>query len=434
MPWNDTSKSADKPGPWDRPAGEPAPETREKARLRPTSVDASRPPPSPWTGQAPRTPRRPFSGGPRKPAGAPGAHGPGLDDLVRQLRDRLSLATLRRSGRGVRLGVAAGAALGLLAGWLASGLYIVQSGEVAVVTRFGALQGVVGPGLHYHPPAPIGSAHRLSLQSVNRADLGSSDPNDSAGRLMTRDGDLLGVAYEVRWRVADPRRYVFGVADPQAALRQAARAGMRQAVSVSSLADLLGARHDAVGPRAAVLTQAALDLAGAGIRVEGIDVRDVEPPAVAEAAFHDLSGAVEDAQAARRDADTYRARTLADARADAAKAVQTSQGYRDQEVSEARGEAARFALIDAQYRKAPEVTRERLYTETMERVLHDTPKVVIQAPGAQVVLPPEAFRQKPPPTPAPAATAPQTAAPGAGVADAAAGQDGGSGSIRPTAP
>lgn len=417
MPWKDASKPGDQPGPWDTP-GEVAPGRVEDVPSR--RPEPSAPAASPWDAGRPETPpsssRRTERGKPPRPVIPPPARGPDLDELGRQLRLRLAGSALRPSGRRGWLGILGGAAVGLLAGWMASGTFLVRPGQVALVTRWGEPTAQLGPGLHYHWPAPIGASHSVSLGTVNRLDLGSGDPSDATGPLLTREGDLLGVAYTVEWRVADLRRYLSAAADPRATVGAAAREGMRQAVGATPVADLLSASRGGVAERAARRMQAALDRVGAGVSVVGVDIREVQAPDAAQGALHDLSAAADDADLARRDGDAYRARVLAEAHADAAKMVQASQGYRDQEVSEAKGEAERFTRVDAEYRKAPGVTRDRLYTETMERLLHGTPKIIVQLPkgaAAQINLPPDALRPKPAEAPSASAPPPANAAQGA---------------------
>ena len=414
MPWNDTSKSADNPGPWDPPS------TEERGLPEPQGT-GSRPPPSasPWGDPAPEParpePRRRTPAKPPRPSAPPPARGPHLDQLGRELRARLSRVAHRSATPRLRLAITLGLAAGLVAGWAASGVYVVGQDQTAVVTRFGAQVQKVGPGVHYHLPAPFEATRMLPLETVSRLDLGSADADDASARILTRDDAMMAPAYTVLWRVTDPSRYLRAAADPDALLRAAAQAAMRQAIGEATLAELLSGDRGGVASRAALHLQAALDRAGAGVRIEGVQVRDMQPPAAAQAALHEVSAAGAEAQAGLRGAEAYRDRVVAEAKGDAAKAVQASQGYRDQEISEARGEATRFGLVDRAYRRYPDVTRERLYIETMERVLHATRKVVVQTPqgGASVVLPPEAFRTRPEPT-APMAGAGQ--APDAGPA------------------
>ncbi|WP_174301138.1 FtsH protease activity modulator HflK [Caulobacter sp. S45] len=327
---------------------------------------------------------------------------------------------LQPSGQGLRAGVVVGL-LGVLAiAWGLSGLYEVGADQSGMVTRFGAFVDETGPGLHYHLPAPIEAVRTLPVGGVNRLDLSAEgDGTDGVGLMLTQDGQPAEVSFSLQWRIVDPYKYLFLSGDPRAALRQEAAEAMRQAVAQSSFTDLTAYSRGGAPARATALLQAALRRDDLGLSATGLQIRDVEPPAGAQAGFHDMAAAREDAQMTARDVGGYRDRVLAAARGDAAKTVQASQSYRDQEVSEARGEAERFALVDAQYRKAPDVTRERLYTETMERVLHNTSKVIVQTPkgfSGQIVLPPELFRSKPPEPPAPAQPQGQAGQPAAPAA------------------
>ena len=350
--------------------------------------------------------------------------GPHLDDLIRQARAGLARVMLKSSGRGVRKSVVTGL-LGVVAiAWGLSGIYEVGPDEAGMVIRFGAFVAETGPGVHYHLPAPIEAVRRLPIGSVNRLDLAAGgDDAGGLGSMATQDHQLAEVSFSVQWRITDPYKYLFQAGDPQAALRQDAAAAMRQAVGQTPFAEVVAAGHGGASARAAALLRASLRHDDLGVSASSLQIGDVEPPAGAQAGFHDMAEAREDARIASRDVGAYRDRVLAAAGGDAAKAAQASQGYRDLEVSEARGEAERFALVDAQYRKAPDVTRERLYTEMMERVLHNTRKVIVQTPkgfSGQIVLPPELFRARPTEQSASPAPSQGPAAPAPSTADAAA--------------
>ena len=416
MPWNDASKPPHKPGPWDAATDETGggEAAADKTRGRPRDAAGPKPSRSPWKREGERLPSREMRRAVREAppeAAAPPPRGPHLDELNRQLRERLAKAFMRPGERRVRRSVLAGGLGVLAAAWALSGLYAVQADQTAVVTRFGAVVGRDGPGLRYHLPYPFESVRRLSVGRVEQVDLGAGAADGAGGRMLTHDGDLVDLSYVVQWRIADPLAYLAGLADPQASLRAAAASAMQDAVGRLSLGELLAADRDGAGPRAVALMQAALDREHAGIKVVGVEVRDVTPPDAAQAGFRALATARDDADASARQAQAYAARIAVDARADANKLVQASQGYRDQEVSEARGEADRFTQIDAQYRKAPQVTRDRLYTETMERVLHSANKVIVQTSkdaSTQIVLPPDVFRPKPSDAQPPAAAVPSS--------------------------
>jgi membrane protease subunit HflK len=217
---------------------------------------------------------------------------------------------------------------------------------------------------------------------------------------------LADLTYAVRWRIADPVAYLLHVADPQNALKLAAEASMRQAVGGATLADVAGADHGRLQRRVAGSIQQRLNHLGAGIAVIGVTIRAVGLPPDVQAAETDVTVAREEAQAAIADAEAYRARTLAAAKAGAAKTLIEAQSYRDQTLQEAQGAAARFEQLDAAYRKAPGVTKDRLYFETVQGVLSRAHTIILDpAKGVTVTLPPELLHAAPPShAPAPSAT------------------------------
>ena len=376
--------------------------------------------------------RRPDPKGEARPRPAPAKRtpatpllppGPTLDELTRELRARFARTFGGRNGRGLRPGVIAGlVAVGTL-GWAASGLYVVQADQTAVVTRFGAVVGESGPGLGWRAPWPIGRVRIVSVAHAHELEIGgaAADQNPADGLMLTGDGQVTDVDFTARWRVVDPRRYLFSVADPQATVRTAALNAMRQAVAGTAMAQMASAGRTALQAQAAVRMQHTLDSYGAGVKVSDVQIRSVSPPPEVVGAYREAAGASQDAEAAANDADAYRDRTLADARGDAVKVVQDAQGYSDQIVREAQGQAQHFDALEAQYRRAPALTRQRLYLETMEQVLAHARKLVLDLPKgstAPIQLPPDLFRSgtgvvatpppqtTPPTTPPTGATAP----------------------------
>lgn len=401
MPWNDNRT----PGPWSSSSGDgqTPPDPADKAPggkgsgARPDAPKADDG--DPWREEPPRLNReRPdhspdHSNEARRTQGPP-PRGPHLDELSRLLKDRLTQAL--RQGRnhhvGPRLlGAVAAAALGV---WTLSGFYRVEAGQQAAVMRLGAFAGLTGPGVGYHLPFPFGWARKVSLTAVERLDIGGAgaDESPSGGQMLTRDGDLAEMAYSVQWRVSDAAKYLFGLNDPDAAVKRAAESAMSAAVGQASLAEAMDSGRARLEQTAQGLMQAELDRLGAGISVVEVQVRDVQPPQAVAPAYRDAGAARQDADAGVSDAEAYRTRMVGEAKAEAARVTQAAEGYRDQEVAEATGEASRFDQVDEQYRRAPGVTRQRMYIETMEHVLRASNKVVVDAKGqSTVVLPPELF-------------------------------------------
>jgi membrane protease subunit HflK len=222
---------------------------------------------------------------------------------------------------------------------------------------------VLGPGLALSWPWPLGSAHVVDVTSVRHLPL---PDGDGEHLLLTRDGGLVDLAYDVRWRIRDLRRHDLGLADPDALLERAADTAMRASVAGSDFSAIMGAGRAGLGRRAAQRLQALLNRDQAGIVIDGVDIRRLDPPA--------------------RFADTLRAVTAA--RNDAATEATQAQSWSRQLIVHAQGEAGAFDKVYAQYRQSPDVTRRQMYYATMERVLSQSDKVIVDAPGTVTALPP----------------------------------------------
>ena len=369
MPWNDASK----PGPWGaRP---------------PQGGDDDKPQPREPKPERPRGPR-----GPRRPAG-------GAGDWSRDIGARFSEFLREPGGGPIRpraIAILAGG-VGLL--WLLSGVYMVQPNQQGVVTTFGAFSRTDGSGLRYHLPFPIERAQLLSVTSQQSLDVGGSAEQDAPEEslMLTGDENIIDLDFSVQWRVSDAPGYLFNIRDQQGALKAVAESSMREVVGKTPLQAILTTGRGRVQDQTAELMQRVLDAYGAGVRVVEVQIRSANPPQQVIAAYQDLARANQDAQAAINEGNTYRNRVINEAKGDAAKRVLDAQAYREQLVLEAQGEASRFNQIHEQYRRAPGVTRERLYIETMQRVLARSNKVVVDAKGASapIILPPDAFRPRP---------------------------------------
>jgi membrane protease subunit HflK len=286
-----------------------------------------------------------------------------------------------------------GALVGFAAGWAVSGVYEVRPDEQAVVTRLGAVAAVTGPGLHAHLPWPLEQAQILAVARINTLTLGGAAEDGAQGLTATADGNVAALTYAVQWRIADPVAYLFHVSDPQGALKLTAEAAIRQAVGSAPLAALMGPDRAPLRRRVAAAIQQRLNRLGAGIAVTGVVIQGVSLPPDVQAAAADVVIARQDAQAGIADAQAYRARILTEAKAAAAKTLIEAQSYRDQTLAEAQGAAARFDELDAAYRKAPGVTKDRLYFETLQSVLSRAHTVVLDAgKGVTFTLPPELLR------------------------------------------
>jgi len=355
MPWNDNAG----PGPW----GSPPPNDGKKDGDRPRSDD-----PRPTGGSKP-------PGGPPSPVD--------VNALIERLNQRLrqTFGGPRRR-RAFVLSAAAVAAL-----WALSGSYVVQPDEQAVVSTFGAFSRTASPGLRYHLPFPIETVEKVSVTSLQRIDIGgvagATLPDESL--MLTGDGNIVDLSFSVQYRIADPAKYLFTLREPDAAIKAVAESAMREVIGKTALQPILTTARGQVQDQAGSLTQAILDRYQAGVFIDGVQIRAANPPPPVIAAFQDVTAAGQNAES-----------NANIARGEAAKVVQAARGYSAQVVREASGEASRFNQVYDQYKLAPAVTRERLYIETMERVLASSNKVVVDSKGASapIILPPDAFRPR----------------------------------------
>ncbi|MBL8773958.1 MAG: FtsH protease activity modulator HflK [Phenylobacterium sp.] len=381
MPWNDNAN----PGPWGSP----------------NNNDDRR-----------DGPRRPQGGGPRRPGG------PDFNRGFEQLNERLRGMFGGDGGPPNRrlLSLIGG---GIVAVWVASGFYLVQPNEQAVVLTFGSYSRIESPGPRYHLPFPIERVEKVPVTSLKRTDVGgaASAGGEAAAEslMLTGDEQIVDVDFSVTWRIADPARYLFATRDPEAAVKAVAESAMREVVGRTELQPIISTGRGQVQRQTAEVMQRALDGWGAGISIVEVQIRAANPPPEVVAAFRDVQSAEQDADSAVNEANTYRNRVVNEAKGDAARITQAAMGYREQAVREAQGEAARFNQIYTEYRRAPGVTRDRLYIESMQRILQSSNKVVIDAKGATapIILPPDVFRPRdaavaPAPQPQPPAPAAAT--------------------------
>jgi membrane protease subunit HflK len=376
MPWNDNAN----PGPW---GGAPGGGDGDPGARRPG-------------GRGP--------GGPGRPDGPD--FGAGWALLRRRMRQ-----TLTGPG-GVRPGVI-GAVVGVtFALWAASGLYVVAPNEQGVVTTFGAYTRSSPPGLRYHLPFPVEDVELVGVTSLNKVDIGGARPGEAPQEslMLTGDQDIVDLNFTVFWRVSNPAQYLFATRNPKDAVRAVAESAMREVVGKTTLNQISTTGRLQVQQQTADLMQRILDSWGAGVTVVEVQVRSADPPEPVKAAFRDVTRADQDRQAAVNEANTYYNRVVNEAKGDAGRIVQGAEAYRAQAELEAKGEAARFNQLYAEYRRAPDVTRQRLYIETMQRILQNSNKVIVDAKGATapIILPPDVFKPKAAASPPAPQAQPQT--------------------------
>jgi membrane protease subunit HflK len=329
-------------------------------------------------------------GGPRgawgsgqQPGGGPTP--PDLEELVRRSQDKIKnlLPGGSFGGWGSLLIV-----LGAIALWMLSGFYRVQTDEQGVVLRFGKYIGERQPGLNYHLPYPIETVLVPKVTSSRRIDIGMrliEDPRRGStvrdvpeeSLMLTGDENIVDVDFTVLWKVKDAADFLFNVQNPEGTIKAVAESAMREVIGRSTIQPILTGARQNIEQAVHELMQKTLDSYGTGVVITQVQMQKVDPPSQVIDAFRDVQAARADAERAQNEAQTYANRVVPEARGRASQIQQAAEAYREQTVAEAKGGASRFSKIYEEYKKAPEVTRKRMYLETMERVLSGVNKTII---------------------------------------------------------
>lgn len=273
----------------------------------------------------------------------------------------------------------------LVGAWFVfSSFHIVPPEKEGVVTRLGSYSRTVGPGVKFTWPAPIERIRLEDVRAIRTMQIGSPNATDE-NFVLTRDQSIVDLAYEVRWSIRDPELYIFQLADPDGTLREVAESSMRATVANFDLVQAIGPGRVEIERQVQLRMQALLDQYRAGVTIQGIAIRQADPPSQVDEAFKEVTAARQ-----KRESD-----------------INLARAYEQQVLERARGDTAAFDKIYEQYRLAPGVTRKRLYYETMEGVLSNTDKTIVEAPGVVPYLPlPEIQRRA---NAAPEAAAPEAA-------------------------
>jgi membrane protease subunit HflK len=352
----------------------------------------------PWSNQG----GGPWSSGPKGPWGTgPQSQGPtppDLEEILRRGQDKLRrvLPGGNLGGRGLSLVV-----LGALVLWGFSGFFRVEPDELGVVLRFGKVVREVQPGLNYHFPYPVETVLTPKALRVNKIDIGMRMIEDSRrgatmrdvpeeSLMLTGDENIVDVDFSVLWKVKPTGvgDYLFNIQNPEGTVKAVAESAMREAIGRSEIQPILTGARQTIENAVQELMQRTLDHYGSGILIQQVQLQKVDPPAQVIDAFRDVQAARIDFERAQNEAQTYANRVVPEARGRVAQITQSAEAYRQQTVAEATGQTARFLQIYEQYKKAPDVTRQRMYLETMERVLGGTDKIILgtgQGAGSGVV-------------------------------------------------
>ena len=367
MPWNDNSGNGDEPpkangGPWGSGG---------------SGGNGNGDGGSPWG--------RPGGGG-----GQGG--GSDIEDQMRKMQERFS-----RRGRGGGGGGRSGPNLGpggflvlgvvALVAWLATGVVIVDEGERAAVFRFGEYQKNFAPGLHVHLPAPIETHEVLPSERQQETQIGI---NQGESLMLTGDENIVDVQFRVFWYYdgENPQDFILNIDSGTPLVKAAAESVMREVVGKSTLDAVLTTGRGEIATIVRDQLQELLADYGAGVQIENVEIQEALAPAPVRADFIDVINAGQDAERLVQEANRYANDIVPRARGEAQQILQDAQAYRDRVIADATGEADRFIQILLEYRKAPQVTRERMYLETMERVLNRTDKLILDSnSGAVPYLP-----------------------------------------------
>ncbi len=299
---------------------------------------------------------------------------PDLDEMLRRLKERFGGKKGPRSPGGGNLpglpkGLIGLAVLVIAGLWLATGFYVIDEQERGVVMRFGAYSRTTDPGWGWHVPWPAEKVEIVKVTQVRQV-------NDRA-TMLTKDENIVDVELTVQYRVSSAEQYLFSVDDPDMTLRQATKSAVRETVGRSEMDFILTEGRQAIADRTKQLLQDRLDSYKCGLVVTEVNLQQAQPPEAVQSAFADAIKAREDQQRLKNEAEAYANDRLPRARGAAARQLEEASAYREQVIARAEGDASRFSQLVTEYRKAPKVTRDRLYLDTMSQVLSQSSKVLV---------------------------------------------------------
>ena len=363
---------------------------------------------------------------------------PDLDELWRDFNRKLGGLFGGRRGNGGYGGgngnfqpdlKSAGVGAGLIAIvvvviWLGTGIFIVQEGQQGVITRFGRYSATVGAGFNWRLPYPIERHDIVSVTQIRSVDVGRDNVIRATGlkesAMLTEDENIVEIKFAVQYRLNDARAWLFESKNPQEAVVQAAETAVREVVGKMRMDSALAEERDQIAPRVRTLMQAILDRYKIGAEVVGINLQQggVRPPEQVQAAFDDVLRAAQERERAKNEAQAYANDVIPRAVGAASRLAQEAEGYKARIVAQAQGDSQRFKLLLTEYQRAPQVTRDRLYLESMQQIYSNVTKVMVESRqgGNMLFLPLDRILQQvsaggaaaPAPEAAPPAQAPAT--------------------------
>jgi membrane protease subunit HflK len=355
----------------------------------------------------------PGGGGPwgSGPKGGGGGGPPDLEEILRRGQDRLK--NIIPGGAAFGGKTAAVVVLAAIVLWLATGFYTVRPNEVGINMIFGRYTGSTGEGLRYNLPYPIGQVLKPDVRARRTIPVGYRPGAQGRGRdvleeslMLTGDENIVDIDFDVQWSVNPARAqdFVFNLQNPEGTIKAVAESAMREVMGRRQIQAVLTTEQGSISSEVKDIVQQTLDAYGSGVVVEVVQLIAVQPPAQVREAFFDVNAAQQDAERVQNEARTFASQVVPRARGEAAQKIQQAEAYREQAVAEATGQASRFTQVYDEYRKAPAVIRERIFLETMERVLGGMDKIIIdqsgQGSGVVPYLPLTEMQRRPPAAPA----------------------------------
>ena len=323
---------------------------------------------------------------------------PDIDKIIRELQGKIKRFLPGGSSSGGKQAILVLLVLGFV--WLASGLYRVLPDEQGVVLRFGKFVKTTQPGLNYHIPFPVESALTPKVTKVNRIDIGFRSERDSGfsssggvadvpqeSLMLTGDENIVNIDFSVFWVIKDAGKFLFQIQDPEGTVKAAAETAMREVIAKSRIQQILTEGRAKIENETQEIIQSILDEYNSGIQVTQVQTQKADPPDQVIDAFRDVQAARADMERSKNEAEAYANDVIPRARGEAAKIMQAAEAYKQKVVAASEGEASRFISIYDEYAKAKEVTQERMYLETMEKVLADIDKVIIEKNAGSGVVP-----------------------------------------------
>ena len=322
---------------------------------------------------------------------------PDIEDIIKKIQNTIN--RLLPGGKGGNKTIFLGLII-LLIIWSLSGLYRVLPDEQGVVLRFGKFIKTTQPGLNYHFPYPIESVLTPKVTKVNRIDIGFRSERDSGfttgggvadvpeeSLMLTGDENIVNIDFSVFWVIKDAGKFLFKIQDPEGTVKAAAETAMREVIAKSKIQPILTEGRSVIEIETQSIIQEILDEYNSGIQVTQVQTQKADPPDQVIDAFRDVQAARADMERSKNEAQAYANDVIPRARGEAAKILQAAEAYKKEVVAKAEGEASRFISIYSEYVNAKQVTQERMYLETMEKVLADIDKVIIEKNAGSGVVP-----------------------------------------------